>query len=278
MTWFKVDDGFPEHPKLEELEQDPRRYMAAVTVWTIMGADCARRTTDGLVTRTRLEKVLHCLGKAALEGAEALVRIGLWETVDGGYRYHDWSDYQFTKAEVDASRRAKTERQRRWRSGRVDASTSESTDTPRDAAHARVSRPVPIPIPPKPPEGVVGPLASEPEPESPDRGSTAPPEPEPELVVEVLGAEATRRRALPPLSLSRGEATRIAGRVAALLADGLYDDPVEATEALVSAAYDLTLGPAQRPLRLALLEATVGRANGRCHAQETHVPPEDPWV
>ena len=100
----------------------------------------------------------------------------------------------------------------------------------------------------------------------------------PELVVEVLGAEAVRRRALPALSISRSEAKRIAARVAELLEDGAHEDPTEATEALVSAAYDLTLGPKQRPLRLALLEATVGRPNGRCHAQDLHVPPEDPYV
>lgn len=158
MTWFRVDDGFPEHPKVEALEADPRRYMAAITVWTVMGADCARRLTDGFVSPARLTKVLHHLGKAATDGASALVAVGIWDVVDGGWKFHDWDEYQPTKAYVDASRKAKTERQRRWRGGRVDASTAMSTssstsssvDEPGDAAHARVSRPVPTqPIPTK---------------------------------------------------------------------------------------------------------------------------------
>lgn len=143
MTWFRVDDGFPEHPKLEELEREPRLYMAAITVWTIMGADCARRLTDGFVSSARLEKVLHRLGKSAADGAKALVACGLWTAVDGGWMYHDWADYQPTKADVDASRKAKTERQRRWRGTRVDASTDKSTPASVDDAPARVSRPSP---------------------------------------------------------------------------------------------------------------------------------------
>lgn len=153
MTWFRVDDGFPEHPKLEELEHEPARYMAAVTVWTIMGADCARRLTDGIVTVARLTKVLHRLGKHALIGAEALCGTGLWEKHASGWRFHDWRDYQPSRADVKKARRQKTERQRRWRNGKdaptgeprdghvgesvdafVDASTQRLGDAPRDAA------------------------------------------------------------------------------------------------------------------------------------------------
>jgi len=142
--WFKVDDGFPEHPKLEELEHEPRLYMAAITVWTIMGADCARRLTDGFVSHARLDKVLFRIGKAARDGARALVSCGLWVEVEGGWSYHDWHDYQPTKSDVGASRRTKAERQRRWRSKHVDASTDASTNaattTSRDAGEASRTR------------------------------------------------------------------------------------------------------------------------------------------
>jgi len=152
MTWFRIDDGFPEHPKLEVLESQPRLYMAAITVWTVMGADCARRLTDGFVSLTRLEKVLHRLGKDAKQGAQALVTCGLWEHDGDGWRYHDWADYQPKKTDVDAARRHKAARQKRWRDAHVDASTRPSVDASRDGtvegAHARVSRPSPSqPVP-----------------------------------------------------------------------------------------------------------------------------------
>jgi hypothetical protein len=147
MSWFRVDDGFPEHPKVEGLERNPKLYMAAITVWTMMGADCARRLTDGFVSVSRLEKVLCRLGKSARNGATALVDCGLWRVVDGGWQYHDWQEYQPTKADVDALRQSKTERQRRWRGRAVDASTQPTTGASRDDALVRAS---PIPSHPIP--------------------------------------------------------------------------------------------------------------------------------
>jgi hypothetical protein len=183
VTWFKVDDSFSEHPKLEGLEGDPVRFMAAISVWTLMGSDCARRLTDGKVSRARFEKVLAGLGKHAPKGADALVECGLWEVAPGGWVFHDWADYQPTKADVDGARRSKTERQRRWRGSKqaeqtgenhkdsqtegasvggrvdalvdvpVDASTTASRDALRvDSRDAAPSRPVPTrPVPTRPP-------------------------------------------------------------------------------------------------------------------------------
>jgi hypothetical protein len=146
VPWFNVDDGFPEHPKLEKLEGEPLKYMAASTVWLMMGADCTRRLTDGVVSVQRLRKVLHHLGKHALLGAEALVLIGLWERHVEGFRYHDWREYQQSRAEVKRKRRLKTERQRRWRDS-VDAPSGHSRDAPVGAlGGARVDAPVDAPV------------------------------------------------------------------------------------------------------------------------------------
>jgi hypothetical protein len=138
MTWFRVDDGFPEHPKLEALEREPLRYMAAITLWTVMGCDCARRLTDGFVSSERLDKVLRRLGKHTIAGAEALVEIGLWDPVDGGWCYHDWEEYQPTKRAVVAKRKEDAERKRAARANRTNtgvhdmsARTSERTSAGR---------------------------------------------------------------------------------------------------------------------------------------------------
>lgn len=267
MTWFRVDDGFPEHPKLEALEADPRRYMAAITVWTIMGADCSRRLTDGYVSRARLEKVLFRLGKAALEGAAALVACELWESVEGGWKYHDWHDYQPRKADVDASRQAKTERQRRWRDGRVDgrvdkrvdASTQRRVDDPRDAAgDAAPVRASPDPSRPDPSRSPLTPQGagadSEPDPE-PDR----PPEPGrlrfelEELVrAEFAARDVTSQKASPGQWLDGCKTVQEA------LGMRLYPDARSAMQAFAGKLVDAVAAKKPPSLGLALQQVQLG--------------------
>lgn len=142
MTWFRVDDAFAEHPKLEALEAlGPETWSRCIAVWIAAGCYCARHTTDGAISRARLGRITP-LGRDALAAAEHLVEAGLWDATDDGFVFHDWSDYQPTKAELEADRAAKTERQKRWRQRRraeklaqsqgVDASTNASHDASRD--------------------------------------------------------------------------------------------------------------------------------------------------
>jgi hypothetical protein len=232
VTWFRVDDGFPEHPKLEALECQPRLYMAAITVWTIMGADCARRLTDGFVSEARLEKVLHRLGKTARDGASALVSCELWERVEGGWLFHDWADYQPTKADVDASRKGKTARQKRWRDAHVDASTQTSTDASRDAAPTRVSRPVPSqPVPSLGEERADArpPLA------------LARPKPEPTRLLqelEMLVGGEFFKRGQPSQGATREQRLKACERADEAVALGHFPSPQEALAALVRVAVD----------------------------------------
>lgn len=142
MTWFRVDDGFPGHPKLEALEAEPHTHALAVAAWTLMGADCAKRRTDGRFSEARLRRVLPWPEEMVATARAALLAQGLW-LVDGrGLAFHDWSDFQPTKAELEMERKAATERQKRWRQRQrqarlaaelgtgppVDASTNAVTD------------------------------------------------------------------------------------------------------------------------------------------------------
>jgi hypothetical protein len=129
MTWFRVDDTFPQHVKLEELEGDAVEHALAIAAWTLIGADCAARRTDGRFTERRITRVLPWPAKLCDKARDALLRIGLWERDGDSLRFHDWEDYQPTKAELDADRKLATERQKRWREKRrqsraVDASTN----------------------------------------------------------------------------------------------------------------------------------------------------------
>ena len=119
MTWFRTDDDFPEHVKVDALEAAAgswQVYAAARTVWHDLGCDCARRRTDGLFHRQRAHRVCRLPAEVVDEALAALVASGLIRA-DGAdaYRFHDWDDYQPTKAELDHEKRLNADRQKAWR-------------------------------------------------------------------------------------------------------------------------------------------------------------------
>lgn len=114
MTWFKVDDGFPDHPKVMALEEG-EYFAEAIALWTLAGAWCARHLTDGHVPRNALRRVTPFGATAAEAAAAELVRVGLWEEVTDGWRYKDWHDYQPTRNDVRQQREKTRERVRRHR-------------------------------------------------------------------------------------------------------------------------------------------------------------------
>lgn len=104
MTWFKVDDSFHSHPKVLGLSD------GAVALWLKAGTWAAQHLTDGRVPST----VLRALGYRDRH-ADELVRAGLWRVAGDGWTFHDWSGYQPSKAQVQASREARNAKQARWR-------------------------------------------------------------------------------------------------------------------------------------------------------------------
>lgn len=108
MPWFRVDDSFHTSRKVFELRAG-KGSDAAIALWVMAGAWAAQQNTEGFVPIS----AVSMLGKAA--AAKALVRVGLWEAVPGGYRFHDWTDYQPTKAEVESQRKRNRDKVRAWR-------------------------------------------------------------------------------------------------------------------------------------------------------------------
>lgn len=111
MTWFKVDDGFCDHPKVDALHEG-KHAEAAIALWTIAGCWCAKQLTDGFVPIGRMRR--FGLRNADAAAAE-LVRVGLWLEVDGGFQFHEWTDHQPPREKVLARRASAAERQRRRR-------------------------------------------------------------------------------------------------------------------------------------------------------------------
>lgn len=118
MTWFKVDDGFWSHPKTAGLS-DP-----AIATWVRAGSYSCQHLTDGFISAP----MLRMFGNA--DAAAELVATGLWEEVAGGWRFHDWAEYQETGDAVRKRREQARDRQRRSRERREQKrSASASTDT-----------------------------------------------------------------------------------------------------------------------------------------------------
>lgn len=109
MAWFKVDDKLHSHPKWTSLPP------SAKALWVTAGSYCAAHLLDGFVPSAALP-----LLSSSRSAASLLVKSGLWLEVQDGYRFHDWEQYQPTRADVEARRAKDAERLRNWRSKRDD--------------------------------------------------------------------------------------------------------------------------------------------------------------
>ena len=145
MVWFKVDDSFWSHPKVLPLSGD------ALALWVRAGAYCAQQLTDGIVSLQALRML------ADRDAAVELTNAGLWEVEPtGGFRFHDWSEYQPTREHVISERAKATERKRRSREASQRASRPVSRRDSRGAdaviggavADARTELPDPSTLPP----------------------------------------------------------------------------------------------------------------------------------
>lgn len=153
MTWFKVDDAAHSHRKMVEAG------LPAAGLWMLAGSWSAQHLTDGHVPAAMVSR----LGATAKD-ARRLVAVGLWDTVADGYQFHDWEDYQPTRAEVLAQREKRSKAGRagaesRWGDGTSDGTShadgmaSAMADRMADRIpvaqppHAHCDAPVPVPVP-----------------------------------------------------------------------------------------------------------------------------------
>lgn len=184
MSWFKVDDGFHDHPKMHALaEHADQRFPLCVAIWTLSGCYAGRHETDGLVTIATLRRLVPGSSREELERAALdLVAVGLWERDGESYLFHDWADYQPTREEKAEKRVQDRARQARSRGARpksrasqrdngVTGSASQRDNGVTPAGHAEVSRvghaapSRPDPSPPVPSR----PLPARPDPSAPSR-------------------------------------------------------------------------------------------------------------
>jgi hypothetical protein len=142
MAWLKLDDNAPQHKKV--LRVPP----AARWLWICGLAYCQRLRTDGHIPAEALATFAVDKPKPL---ADALVAANLWHEDDGGYRVHDFLEWNDSADDRESKTAEKGDRQRRWREKKrlqrtsaddhVDASTGDAVD----------AAPTPPPTPAPPP-------------------------------------------------------------------------------------------------------------------------------
>lgn len=120
MGWVRLDDLFPEHPKVLKA--------GAAAAWLhVCGvAYCARNLTDGFIPEAKVTGLADL--KRVSSEAKRLVEAGLWHKVEGGYMVHDYLDWQRSADEAKAvsARRAAAGRRGGQANGRATAKQNAS--------------------------------------------------------------------------------------------------------------------------------------------------------
>lgn len=107
MTYARFDDRFWMHRKV--LKVGPN----AAWMWAASIGYCNANLTDGFVPRAMLPTLSMVSMARALRLAAKLVDARMWETAEGGWRVHDFVDWNQTAAEVMAAREALSEKRRK---------------------------------------------------------------------------------------------------------------------------------------------------------------------
>lgn len=108
LPWVRLDTQFPSNPKILYLIED--KNFRAAFVWTASLAYSGAHGTDGFIPTAALP-FLH----ATKRDAAALVTIGLWIKVPGGWEINGWSEFQPSNDETEKRKqRAREAALKRW--------------------------------------------------------------------------------------------------------------------------------------------------------------------
>lgn len=98
---MKLDDRFPEHPKVSKLAANVRPLAVFLHICGLCW--CNSHLTDGRIPKTFLTRL--GAGMDAETIAAHLVSVGLWEEDETDYIIHDFHDFQPSRYEVEARRK-----------------------------------------------------------------------------------------------------------------------------------------------------------------------------
>ena len=111
--WTKLDDALLDHRKIfdagELIGKNGPALALSLYVVGLMWTN--KQLSDGFLPTSVVKHFRHC--DKPLDLAQALVDAHLWEAVAGGYKIHDFHEFNFTAAEVNARRKEDRERKRK---------------------------------------------------------------------------------------------------------------------------------------------------------------------
>jgi hypothetical protein len=127
MTWIRIDDNLPDHPKVIGLPDNAFRLYISLLCYS------SRYLTDGFIALAAADKLGH-------DGVfQELTAASLICPTDNGWHIKNYDEYQSTKAEVDVIKERNRSRTARWReknkgnagvTRNIDVSNSDVTDPP----------------------------------------------------------------------------------------------------------------------------------------------------
>lgn len=107
MAWVKLDDGFPQHPKVVAADHK------AAWLYICGLAYSSAQLTNGVIPRAIVGRLTDIPSERRL--SLKLVDVGLWEHHPDGFWIHDYDKHQRTKAQVERQKAQAAERMRAWR-------------------------------------------------------------------------------------------------------------------------------------------------------------------
>lgn len=104
--WVRVDDGFIQHPKVTRAAEllGKGGLTRVVAVWLEAMCFSARNLTDGYISDIYARGFVTDKRPLDVLTVMALPDVKLMLRVPGGYRFHDYNDYQPSSEEVKAKR------------------------------------------------------------------------------------------------------------------------------------------------------------------------------
>jgi hypothetical protein len=101
-VWFKVNDQLSFEKKVIAIPRKQR--CAAMGLWVLAGSWCSRELNGGHLPEYMVDELSGDQKMVA-----ALLKVNLWERADDGYQFHDWDDWNPSKADAALLKAARSD-------------------------------------------------------------------------------------------------------------------------------------------------------------------------
>lgn len=151
--WFKVDDNLAFNAKVVTAGNE------AIGLWVRAGSWASSQLTDGFVPTAIALAMAAPMAPAIdvpmadpMAPIRALLQAGLWVEEEGGYQFHDWSDYQPSAEDEKKKRKAKSDAGRKGAEVRWAGKSDGTSDGTCHSTSYGTSdgKPMPRPVPSRP--------------------------------------------------------------------------------------------------------------------------------